>query len=70
MADKLPVNFTETANQRFKESNKFFMNWRADARDDYAFVSGDQWIESDKQYLDEQQRPAVTFNYSEEDSNE
>ena len=65
MADKLPVNFTETANQRFKETNKFFMNWRAEARDDYAFISGDQWIESDKQYLDEQQRPAVTFNYSE-----
>lgn len=62
---KLPIKFIETANQRFKDSNKFFLNWRGEARDDYAFVAGDQWTDIDRAYLEEQQRPAVTFNYSE-----
>lgn len=62
---KLPPNFVETANQRFLEANRFWTNWLADARDDFGFVSGKQWLEEDESLLREQERPPITFNYSE-----
>lgn len=62
---KLPADFTETANQRFKESKDFWRNWRAEARDDYAFIAGNQWMADDLSILLEQKRPPITFNYSE-----
>lgn len=62
---KLPANFTETANNRFKESNRFWANWLGGARDDYDFVSGSQWLADDEAILKEQKRPPITFNYSE-----
>jgi hypothetical protein len=62
---KLPANFTDTANQRFKEANRFWANWIGGARDDYAFVSGAQWLDEDEAILKEQKRPPITFNYSE-----
>ena len=65
MSDRLPANFVETANQRFKESKDFWRNWRAEARDDYAFVAGNQWMAEDLTILLEQRRPPITFNYSE-----
>lgn len=36
--------------------------WRTDAKEDYAFVAGDQWDENDRAYLDRQGRPVVSFN--------
>lgn len=37
-------------------------NWRKEARDDFAFVQGSQWAESDIQRLQKQKRPAITIN--------
>ena len=61
----LPSGFVETANQRFIESLRFWRNWRGKAREEYAFVSGDQWLADDEALLREQKRPTITFNYSE-----
>lgn len=36
--------------------------WRTEAREDYGFVAGDQWSNDAKAELEEQMRPAVTFN--------
>lgn len=38
-------------------------NWRADAVCEYAFVAGHgQWTDKEKQVLEDEQRPVVTFN--------
>lgn len=57
--------FIETANKRWKEADEFLDSWLVEARDDYDFVSGNQWAADDRAYLEEQGRPVVTFNYSE-----
>jgi hypothetical protein len=62
---KLPADFVETANERFEEAKRFWTNWKGEARDSYAFISGDQWLASDITILNEQKRPPITFNYSE-----
>ena len=36
--------------------------WRTDAKEDFAFVAGDQWSEEDKQFLMRQGRPPVVIN--------
>lgn len=51
--------------QRLKYGKEHADKWRKDARDDFAFVAGDQWDTTDEQYLEEAERPKVTFNYSE-----
>jgi len=61
----LPKNFDELANTRFEEARKFWRPWRTEARDCFAFVSGEQWEEVDLAILRDQKRPPVTFNYSE-----
>lgn len=61
----LPRDFTELANTRFEESKNFWRNWRSEARDDFAFVAGKQWMEEDEMLLKAQKRPPITFNYSE-----
>lgn len=62
---RLPSNFTEDARERIRTAREGLATWRRTARDDYAFVSGKQWTEADEQYLNEQRRPPITFNYSE-----
>lgn len=37
-------------------------NWRTEARQDFAFESGDQWTEQDRAYLKNKLRPIITFN--------
>lgn len=61
----LPVNFVDTANDRFPQARDFLRNWKSEARDDFSFVSGNQWLDVDKALLQEQRRPTVTFNYCE-----
>jgi hypothetical protein len=65
MAAQLPPEFKETAVQRYEEARKFWRNWRTEARQDYAFIAGDQWLHDDLQILKTQNRPDITFNYSE-----
>ena len=62
---KIPANFRETANTRYEDAKKFWRNWRMTARDDFAFVAGNQWLADDEQLLIAQKRPPITFNYSE-----
>lgn len=62
---KLPADFVDTANRRYEEAKRFWHNWRGTARDDYAFIAGDQWLADDLAILKEQKRPSVVFNYSE-----
>lgn len=61
----LPALFAETANQRYIEAHRFWGNWRGQARLAFDFVAGDQWLQDDKQLLESQKRPPITFNYSE-----
>lgn len=61
----IPSDFKDLANQRFEESKKFWRNWRTQARDDFNFIAGHQWLEEDITILKDQKRPPITFNYSE-----
>lgn len=57
--------FAEQANKRYRASRDFLHSWRTQARDDFAFVAGDQWLSEDTAILNAQKRPPITFNYSE-----
>lgn len=58
-------DFKKTALDRRKAALEFLHNWRSTARDDYAFVCGNQWLSEDEAVLRAQKRPPITFNYSE-----
>lgn len=47
---------------RYKSCTKFYDKWEIEAKDDYAFGLGDQWLTADRQALHEQMRPCLTFN--------
>jgi hypothetical protein len=59
------AKFAETARQRIENAEKFWNNWRSDARRDFGFIAGDQWDAADEAKLRRQKRPPITFNYSE-----
>ncbi len=46
----------------WRRSYSHWRKWRTEAKEDFAFVSGDQWADDDKLHLDAQGRPAVVFN--------
>ena len=46
----------------FKACEDHSRDWRNEAREDYAFVAGDQWSKKDRSYLEEQGRVPITFN--------
>jgi hypothetical protein len=52
----------ERVYQLRKESANTQSKWREEAREAYEFRDGDQWSQEDRALLEEQQRPAVTFN--------
>jgi hypothetical protein len=58
----LPSDFLETARQRFADR---LDTWYSSARDDYDFMAGRQWAIDDEAELISEDRPALTFNYSE-----
>jgi hypothetical protein len=57
--------FRLKAVDRIKVGREHCEKWHREARDDYAFVAGDQWSDEDMAILREQNRPTVVFNYSE-----
>lgn len=53
------------ATERIREARQFCSKWHKTARDEYDFVAGKQWKPEDQEALRLQNRPDVTFNYSE-----
>ena len=51
-----------TAKARHQDSVKHQAQYRAQAEEDFGFVAGDQWDQSDLDRLRDQLRPAVTYN--------
>jgi hypothetical protein len=52
----------EQITQCRRDASKQQSDWRAEARQNYEFVSGNQWSDDDRAKLEERQRPCVTFN--------
>src|SRR5690242_10040235 len=52
----------EAAQQALARSVAKRRQWRADAREDFAFVAGHQWSEDDASQMDLALRPRTTFN--------
>ena len=48
--------------ERFKGASTFYSKWNVFAKDDYNFALGDQWTEKERSELEQQSRPALTFN--------
>lgn len=48
----------------YRSDIKKVNKWRREAREDFQFRDGDQWSKEDKQVLEEQGRPVITFNRS------
>lgn len=46
----------------YRQASEHLSGWKTDAREDFAFVAGEQWTEEDKSMLREQMRPIITFN--------
>jgi hypothetical protein len=47
---------------RWKAAKEGNANWRTEAAECYKFVAGNQWAEEDRSLLEEDGRPAITFN--------
>ena len=50
---------------RWKETKETLSTWKSNAREDYDFVASRQWTQEDLSRLQEEQRPALTFNRAE-----
>jgi hypothetical protein len=46
----------------FKRARDHTSKWRQEAREDFAFVAGEQWSEQDRQTMADMNRPNLTFN--------
>lgn len=50
------------AREAWRVNHEHFTVWREEAKEDYDFVAGDQWSDTDKQVLEREMRPPVVFN--------
>lgn len=50
------------ARAHWNEAFTHWSKWRVLAKEDYAFVAGEQWDDNDKRKMVSEMRPAVTFN--------
>jgi hypothetical protein len=57
-----PEDRVTTVRKKWREAKEGLSQWREEARNSYAFVSGDQWSQEDLAKLQAEGRPAVTFN--------
>jgi hypothetical protein len=55
-------NKLKKAKQLFLDAADRDQNWQMEAREDFAFRDGNQWTKEEKQILEEELRPALTFN--------
>ena len=63
--DTAPETNEELANDlwcKLKRARDHISKWRQETREAYKYYAGDQWNSDDKQVLEDQQRPCVTFN--------
>ena len=52
----------EKAKAMFIDALNKDTKWQQEARDDFKFRNGDQWSDEEKQILEEELRPVLTFN--------
>jgi hypothetical protein len=52
----------EVITQRWKHAQDQLMPWRSDAREDYEFAAIRPWREEDLARLEEEERPALSFD--------
>ncbi|MCG8652244.1 MAG: hypothetical protein MI861_20560, partial [Pirellulales bacterium] len=46
----------------WKSDRAHSAKWRKEAERDYDFVAGEQWDKADRAFMEDQQRPVITFN--------
>jgi hypothetical protein len=51
-----------TLKEWFRADSNHSAEWRTQAKADFGFAVGDQWTAEDRSALEEQKRPAITFN--------
>lgn len=63
------VDIPSTPNEELRRYREWFRaavdkssDWRTQAKEDFEFVSGQQWKDEDKRALEKQGRPAITIN--------
>ena len=52
----------DAAHDLFKKSQTKTKAWRAEGRENEEFYEGEQWSDEDRMFLEENERPIVTFN--------
>lgn len=51
-----------TLSSWFRADRDASQAWRTQAKDDFKFVAGDQWLPEDRKFLEDQGRPVIVFN--------
>ena len=64
-ADAEERAFITHIHNRYIESVDHSQDWREEAVKAYRYVANDQWDDEERAYMDEQERPLVSFNRSE-----